>query len=236
MIQRDMPRAPHQFAVECQLIEGLTSHCRPTAVMRNDAKRTHDVGDVNSDSRARTAAAARVNHQDDRGALSLMYANAGVCASDYAVQGRCVVLTKCKPKMSKMDRPARHRTSATIGDATLWRNRMPRFLCLQRTLPGADKTQPKPSPAEMQAMYAKFNAWRTEFEAQLTDMGGRLGAGRLVTPQPVPDGPLVEVKELVGGYMVVTATDLDEAIRVASGCPGLVGPGSGIEIIEIRTP
>ena len=113
---------------------------------------------------------------------------------------------------------------------------MPRYLCLQRTLPGADPASPKPSPAEMQAMYAKFNEWRGQFQAQLTDLGGRLGAGRLVTANPVPDGPLVEVKELVGGYMIVTAGDLDEAIRVASGCPGLVRPGSGVEVIEIRTP
>jgi hypothetical protein len=113
---------------------------------------------------------------------------------------------------------------------------MPRYLCLQRNLPGLDEAQPKPSPTDMQAMYAKFNEWRGQFQAQLTDLGGRLGAGRLVTANPVPDGPLVEVKELVGGYMVVTADNLDEAIRVASGCPGLVRPGSGVEVIEIRTP
>jgi hypothetical protein len=113
---------------------------------------------------------------------------------------------------------------------------MPKYLCLQRKLPGANEAQTKPSPADMQAMYAKFNEWRAQFQAQLTDMGGRLGAGHLVTSQPVPDGPLVEVKELVGGYMIVTAADLDEAIRVASGCPGLVRPGSGVEVIEIRTP
>jgi hypothetical protein len=113
---------------------------------------------------------------------------------------------------------------------------MPRYLCLQRNLPGLDEAQPKPSPTDMQAMYAKFNEWRGQFQAQLTDLGGRLGVGRLVTANPVPDGPLVEVKELVGGYMVVTADNLDEAIRVASGCPGLVRPGSGVEVIEIRTP
>jgi hypothetical protein len=112
---------------------------------------------------------------------------------------------------------------------------MPKYLCLQRPLPGGIAPQPKPSPEEMQAMYGRFNAWREQFQAQLTDMGGRLGAGRLVTLQAVPDGPLVEIKELVGGYMIVTAADLDEAIRIASGCPGLVGPGSGVEVIEIRT-
>ena len=114
---------------------------------------------------------------------------------------------------------------------------MPKYLCLQRSLPGADpRNEPKPSPAQMQAMYASFNAWREKFQAQLTDLGGRLGAGRLVSPQPMPDGPIVEVKELVGGYMIVTAASLDEAISVASACPGLVRPGSGVEVIEIHTP
>lgn len=113
---------------------------------------------------------------------------------------------------------------------------MPKYLCLQRSLPGGDRGDDKPSPAQMQGMYAKFNEWREKFQESLTDMGGRLGAGRLVTTQPPPDGPLVEVKELVGGYMIVTAASLDEAIEVARGCPGLVRPGSGVEVIEIRAP
>ena len=113
---------------------------------------------------------------------------------------------------------------------------MPKYLCLQRALPGGDQGGEKPSPAQMQAMYAKFNEWREKFQKNLTDMGGRLGAGRLVTTQPAPDGPLVEVKELVGGYMIVTATNLEEAIDVARGCPGLVRPGSGVEVIEIHMP
>ena len=50
------------------------------------------------------------------------------------------------------------------------------------------------------------------------------------------DGPFVEVKELVGGYMIVSAQTLDEAISVARGCPGLVRPGSGVEVIEIHSP
>jgi hypothetical protein len=88
----------------------------------------------------------------------------------------------------------------------------------------------------MQAMYAKFNEWRDKFKQNLTDIGGRLGAGRLVTSQPIPDGPLVEVKELVGGYMIVSASSLEEAIQVARECPGLVRDGSGVEIIEIHAP
>jgi hypothetical protein len=87
----------------------------------------------------------------------------------------------------------------------------------------------------MQAMYGKFNEWREKFQRNLADLGGRLGAGRLVTTQPPPDGPFVEVKELVGGYMIVDAASLDEAIAVARECPGLLRPGSGVEVIEILT-
>ena len=113
---------------------------------------------------------------------------------------------------------------------------MPKYLCLQRSLPGGAPEGWKPSPAEMQAIHAKFTEWRKKFEKNLSDMGGRLGAGRLVTSQPAPDGPLVEVKELVGGYMIVTAASVEEAIEVARWCPGLVRPGSGVEVIEILTP
>jgi hypothetical protein len=112
---------------------------------------------------------------------------------------------------------------------------MPKFLCLQRALPGSGGGE-KPSPAQMQAMYAKFNDWREKFQQNLVDVGGRLGGGRLVTTQPAPDGPLVEVKELVGGYMIVSAASLEEAIQVARECPGLVRSGSGVEVIEIHTP
>ncbi|MEL7370011.1 MAG: YciI family protein [Myxococcota bacterium] len=113
---------------------------------------------------------------------------------------------------------------------------MPRFLCLQRSLPSAEGA--KPSPAQMQKMYEQFGAWQEKFKANLTDMGGKLGDGKLVRVEDASgqDGPFVEVKELVGGYMIVSADSLDEAIEVARGCPGLVRPGSGVEVIEIDTP
>jgi hypothetical protein len=88
----------------------------------------------------------------------------------------------------------------------------------------------------MQAMYAKFNEWREKFSDSLVDLGGRLGTSRLALPEPPPDGPLVEVKELVGGYMIVAASSFDEALAIARECPGLLRPGSGVEVIEIHTP
>jgi len=113
---------------------------------------------------------------------------------------------------------------------------MPKYLCLQRNLASATPSGDKPSPAQMQAMYAKFNDWREKFQTNLVDLGGRLGAGRIATAGPTTDGPLVEVKELVGGYMIISADSLEAALGIARECPGLVRPGSGVEVIEIHSP
>jgi len=140
--------------------------------------------------------------------------------------------------MSKTLRLERHRVSVTKIGRIIRREDMPKYLCLQRSLPGGGGggATEKPSPAQMQAMYAKFNEWREKFQKNLVDLGGKLGAGKLAVPEPAPDGPLVEVKEIVGGYMIVSAESLDEAIQVARECPGLVRPGSGVEVIEIHSP
>ena len=113
---------------------------------------------------------------------------------------------------------------------------MPKYLCLQRNLGGGEASAQKPSPAQMQAMYEKFNEWRETFKDNLVDLGGRLGNGKLVRPERATDGPFIEVKELVGGYMILSAADLDEAVRIARECPGLMSPSSGVEVIEIRSP
>jgi hypothetical protein len=137
--------------------------------------------------------------------------------------------------MSKSHPPTRHENvsqQATHDEE----NDMPKYLCLQRGFSGGDPQGEKPSPAQMQAMYTKFNDWRENFRENLSDLGGRLGQGRVALPQPAPDGPLVEVKELVGGYMIVSAASLDQAIEIASACPGLIRPGSGVEVIEILSP
>jgi hypothetical protein len=109
---------------------------------------------------------------------------------------------------------------------------MPRYLCLQRPIPADSGAQP--SPAQMRAMYEQFDAWRAQFRDSLPDAGGRLGASRLIRKQPVTDGPFVEIKDLVGGYMIVSAANLEDAVAIAVACPGLVHEGSAVEVIEIR--
>ena len=107
-----------------------------------------------------------------------------------------------------------------------------KILCVQRSQPMASD---KPSPAQMQEMYAKFHAWRERFRDHIVDLGGKLGGGSIVTLEGASDGPFVEAKEIIGGFMVISASDLQQAIEVARECPGVVMPGSSVEVREILT-
>ena len=109
-----------------------------------------------------------------------------------------------------------------------------KYLCIQRSVPSGSSE--KPSPAQMEEMYAKFNTWREKFQSNIVDMGGKLGSGKVVTSEEATDGPFIEVKEVVGGFMIVQADSLEEAIQVAQESPGVMMPGSSVEVREISTP
>ena len=47
----------------------------------------------------------------------------------------------------------------------------------------------------------------------------------------ISDGAFAETKEVIGGYYLVEATDLDAALRIASRIPA---PFGGVEIRPIR--
>ena len=108
-----------------------------------------------------------------------------------------------------------------------------KYLCIQRSQPAERQ---KPSPAEMEEIYALFNAWKEKFEENIIDIGGKLkGGGKIVTFEGATDGPFVEAKEVVGGYMIISAESMEEAIKVARESPGVAMPGSSVEIREIRS-
>jgi hypothetical protein len=60
----------------------------------------------------------------------------------------------------------------------------------------------------------------------------RTAGGKPVTTQ----GPFVEAREQVGGYYIVDARDLDEAIELAAACPALRSVGLAIEIRPLVEP
>jgi hypothetical protein len=97
--------------------------------------------------------------------------------------------------------------------------------------------QPPPSPARMQEMFAVWNGWMEKFKDRVVDMGGKLKpSGKVLTGSGVTDGPLVETKEIVGGYMIVTADGYDAALEMAREMFGMMGPGTRIEIRELAGP
>ncbi|WP_332369613.1 YciI family protein [Spirosoma telluris] len=44
------------------------------------------------------------------------------------------------------------------------------------------------------------------------------------------DGPFTEGKEIVGGYLILTAANVDEAVDLAQGCPLFETDGT----VEVR--
>ena len=49
----------------------------------------------------------------------------------------------------------------------------------------------------------------------------------------VTDGPFGEIKETIGGLIIVKADSLDEAAEFAKGCPVLQGDGNTVEVRQI---
>ena len=116
-------------------------------------------------------------------------------------------------------------------------NRMPmqKYLVVLRSQPGQPGDRQPPSPAQMQEMYAVFTAWKEKFKANILDMGGKLKpGGKILTTSGVTDGPFVEVKEIVGGFMIIAAENYEQALEVAKESPGFM-PGATMEIREIAT-
>jgi hypothetical protein len=84
----------------------------------------------------------------------------------------------------------------------------------------------------MQAMFARWNAWKEKFKDNIVDWGDKLKSeGKIVSASGVSDGPWVEAKEIVGGFMIVSAESIESAIAIAQEMP--TGPGARIEIREM---
>lgn len=49
----------------------------------------------------------------------------------------------------------------------------------------------------------------------------------------VTNGPFGEIKETIGGYVIVKADSVDEAVEFAKGCPILQGEGNTVEVRKI---
>ena len=107
------------------------------------------------------------------------------------------------------------------------------FLLLLRQPPGGT-----PPPDELRKIMARFGEWMQAMSAKGLVIGtngleitGKVLRGPRGTT--ITDGPYPESKEIVGGYVLIAADNLEEAIEAARDCPGL-GYGMAVEVRPVR--
>lgn len=105
-----------------------------------------------------------------------------------------------------------------------------KYLFLHRSSPSEGAPTSPPSPEQMQAMFATWNAWKEKFKDNIVDWGDKLQrGGKVVSAAGVSDGPFVEAKEVIGGFMIVSAESLEQAVAIAQSMPSME-PGARIEV------
>jgi hypothetical protein len=92
------------------------------------------------------------------------------------------------------------------------------------------------SPEAQQAQLQKWFAWVEKLNKEQRYVSGEalLPAAKRVAgiKKTVTDGPFAESKELVGGYFVLQAKNMDEAIKLAGEYPDF-DLGGTVEIREV---
>ena len=93
------------------------------------------------------------------------------------------------------------------------------------------------SPEQMQIWMKQTMDWISSIAAQNKYVGGNgllfddsrvVGHNNVVT-----NGPFGDIKETIGGYMIVRANSIDEAVEFAKGSPVLQGEGNSVEVRKI---
>lgn len=109
---------------------------------------------------------------------------------------------------------------------------MAKFMYLFRSNPTTYRSM---SPEQMQQATKKWMDWKDALEkgGHIKQLGERLdGTGKVIRGQAkaVTDGPYVEVKDSIQGYMFLEAKDMDQAVELGKGCPILDGDVGSVEI------
>lgn len=113
---------------------------------------------------------------------------------------------------------------------------MPKFMLL---LHESATAMPEFTPAEIQAVIARYKAWRESVAKRGHMAGGeklRDGVGRVLKSRNgnvvITDGPYTELKEVMGGFFLIEASSFDQAADIARDCPHM--DYGTIEIREIE--
>ena len=93
------------------------------------------------------------------------------------------------------------------------------------------------SPEQIQIWMKQTMDWIGGIAAQNKFSGGnglQFDSARVVGHEGVvTNGPFGDIKETIGGYIMVKADSVDEAVEFAKGCPVLQGEGNTVEVRRI---
>jgi hypothetical protein len=111
---------------------------------------------------------------------------------------------------------------------------MDKYMMIFRNTPTSEEAYQTMSPEAMQASLDQWGAWIGGIAAQGKLIGSDAleGDGKILTgsKRAITDGPYVESKELVSGYLLMQAESEAEAVEAAKGCPIFDLEGS----VEVR--
>ncbi len=103
---------------------------------------------------------------------------------------------------------------------------------------GGDARTLQQSPEKWQAHMAKWMQWMGDLGKEGKFVGAQplTATGKTVTgsKKVVTDGPFMEGKEMVGGYLICKSENYDEAVEISKGCPILEFDDGIVEVREIQ--
>lgn len=107
------------------------------------------------------------------------------------------------------------------------------FMMLFHSEPNPDFN---PTPEQIEEEVKAWQDWMGGIGAQgkLKNPGEALGfEGKIMHADgTITDGPYAELKEIVGGFLIVSAESIEEAIQLSKGCPAL-SSGGKVEVRDI---
>ncbi len=96
------------------------------------------------------------------------------------------------------------------------------------------------SPDQIQAWMKQTMDWIGGIAAQnkfVSGTGLPFDDAKVVTTKNskpvITNGPFGDIKETIGGFIIVKADSVEEAVEFAKGCPVLQGEGNSLEIRKI---
>ncbi|AOP36415.1 transcription initiation protein [Leptospira tipperaryensis] len=94
----------------------------------------------------------------------------------------------------------------------------------------------QPSPQQLQVYMKQYHDWVETITAQKKFLGGKglSTEGKVIkSNQVITDGPFVEIKESLAGFIMILAEDFEEAVSIAKECPILGGAGNSVEVRQV---